>query len=158
MASACRMPLMPPPPPLRLAVVGQGTVGERWRAEVVNAAAAAHAVSPTEREPLKRRVPVAATCKRRKAGALAARSMLVVAAPAPIMVNVLVITGRPLVSGAVVMNCRQGIGTRHQGNSIRLPVRIRRRDSSNEALHIPRRRTRKVGGLARLPVPEEAEE
>src|SRR5262245_46141940 len=59
--------------------------------------------------------------------------------------------------GAVIGFCK-GIVTRHQGNSIRLSVGIRRGDGVNEAYHSTRACwTRKLGGLARLPVPEEAE-
>jgi hypothetical protein len=47
---------------------------------------------------LRVRAPVAATLKRRKRGALASRSMLVVSAPRPVMVRGLVITGRPFAS------------------------------------------------------------
>ena len=61
----------------------------------------------------------------------------------------------PVIQWRQVINGRQGIGPRPQGQGIRVPIRIRRRDGVDEARHSP---TRKVGGLARLPAPEEAEE
>jgi hypothetical protein len=61
--------------------------------------------------------------------------------------------GQPILPIRVVIDGRQVGGARRQGNGIRFPVLIRRRDGRFEARHIPSG-TRKVGGLARRPAPE----
>ena len=53
---------------------------------------------------VRRRCPLAATCTRRKTGALAARSRMVVSAPSPLIVRGLVIDGSPLGPSGVVLS------------------------------------------------------
>jgi hypothetical protein len=100
-------------------VVGQGTVGERHSAEVVNAATAARGVPAPEREPLKgegtSRGNLQEAKSRSTGGPFDAGGRCSISHNGQRAGNHRQAIG---IGRSPVMNCCQGIGTRHQGNRL----------------------------------------
>src|SRR5262249_51660545 len=98
-----RRPLLAMPPQKSFAKLPLTMLSVRVRVPLLRMPPPKLPPPPLRVRPSSVREPVAPTCIRRNAGALACRSILVVSAPAPVMVRVLVTDGRPF--GPSVVLC-----------------------------------------------------